>query len=254
MGSCKTRSTQSSSALARRNAQRQARRTTALVSFALIVIALGVSAFLDAALALALISLFALVTAFFGVVWQVRDNRAHARRELSYSYYERWNSSHMLACRVVFGQLLDLHETTVEDRWREWSEGSRLWTLERRLKANVVFNFFEELGGQYNRGTLDTAATAEYLGSQALEVWRRSEWLIGRHRKKDATTCIEWKRMLDAIDAPLKRRARAGERAAQHLTPEQAAALDFTPPPLVLAPTDGDEGWLSLERWPMLAE
>jgi len=53
--------------------------------------------------------------------------------------------------------------------------------------------------------------------------------------------------MLDAIEGPLKRREEAGESAAEGLTPEQAAALDFTPPPLVLPPTDGDE------RWPFLS-
>jgi hypothetical protein len=247
MDSCRTRSTQSSSAFAARSFRRQAQLIAALVLFALAVIALGVCAFLDAAVALALVSLFALVTASVGVAWQVRDNRAQARRELSYSYYERWNSAEMLSCRVVFGQLVNLKGTNVEHRWDAWSNGSTSWTLRRRLSANVVFSFFEELGGQYNRGALDTAATAEYLGSQALDVWKRSEWLIGRHRQKDATSCIEWRRMLDAIEGPLQRRGEAGKSAAEGLSPEQAAALDFTPPPLVLPPTDG-------ERWPFLTE
>jgi hypothetical protein len=204
---------------------------------------LAVCAFLDAAIALALVSLFALVTAFCGVAWQLADSRAQARRELSYSYYERWNSAEMLSCRVAFGELVSLKGTTAEDRWQAWTHGSEHWTLERRLSANIVLSFFEELGGQYNRGALDTAATAEYLGSQACEVWERSKWLIGRYRQQDATTCIEWKQMIDAIDAPLKQREAAGKRAAARLTPDQAAALDFTPPPLVPPPTDGDERW-----------
>jgi len=98
------------------------------VSFVVAVVALGVCAFLDAAVALALVSLFALVTASGGVAWQVRDNRAQARRELSYSYYARWNSAEMLRCRVVFGQLVNLKGTNVEQRWRAASSGSECST------------------------------------------------------------------------------------------------------------------------------
>lgn len=238
---CGIRSTRSSSSTPAVSA-RVARRTTALAVFVAVVIALAICAFFDAQLATALVTLFALVTAFIGVAWQVRDNRAHTRRELSYSYYERWSSAEMLTCRATAGELIGLRDSSEDQRWRSWHDPS-VWPLERRLRALVVFSFFEELAGQYNRGALDKVAAAEYLGPQAIAMWKQSAWFIGRYRMTNANFCIEWKRMIDAVAEPLEQREAAGALAARGTTPEQAAALDFTPPPLVLPPTAGDDDW-----------
>jgi len=209
-------------------------RRVASGAFGAVVCGLVVTSFFDAGLATALVTLFAVVVALIGIVWQVSDSRQRARSELSYSYYERWSRAEMLCCRATVGELLNLNGTTSDQRWTDWSSDSAKWPLHKRLQALVLFAFFEELAGQYNRGALDKQAAAEYLGTQAIAYWRGSDWFIGRYRMKSANFCNEWKHMLDAISKPIRIRQAAGETAAAGCTPEEALELDFDPPPLSL--------------------
>lgn len=211
------------------------RQTGAAVLGAATFGALVFVAFADAATATALTTLTALVVALVGVAWQVSVARQHARKALSYSYFARWSAPHMLSCREVLADHLDAKGKTAEERWIEWHERTR--PLAERLQILAVYGFFEELGGQYNRGELDNEATAEYLGRQAIDLWEQSDWMIGRYRQVEANYFNELKRMIDDIRRPLERRSEAGAAAAKACSVAEALALRFDAPPLDLPRT-----------------
>jgi hypothetical protein len=205
-----------------------------------VFVGLVVTAFVDALTATALTTLTALVMALVGVAWQVSAARQHAQKALSYNYFERWSSPEMLARREILGDHLAVGGRTADERWHEWEARNR--PLAERLQILAVYGFFEELAGQYNRGELDHEATAEYLGRQAIELWEKSEWMIGPYRQIDANYFNELKRMLDEIRGPLERRHEAGRAAAVDLSAQEALELVFDPPELELSPMPAKTG------------
>jgi hypothetical protein len=208
-------------------------RRIATVALPVVFVGLVVTAFVDPPTATALTTLTALVMAFVGVGWQIHVARQHARKALSYRYFERWSSPEMLHSREILGDHLNAHGKTADERWTDWNARTR--PLAERLRILAVYGFFEELAGQYNRGELDHEATAEYLGRQAVDLWQKSDWMIGPYRQVDANYFNELKRMLDEIRGPLERRREAGLAAAVGCSATDALELDFEAPKLRLS-------------------
>jgi hypothetical protein len=71
-----------------------------------------------------------------------------------------------------------------------------------------VLNFWEEMGGMYNRKLVDRTIIDEYFGLAAIDLWERSQWLAChlRRRTPGSRAFSEWETMCERISGRLAER------------------------------------------------
>jgi len=142
-----------------------------------------------AEIATACIAFVALIGAFIQL-WSARRSN---HRTNAFAYYGRYSDPDALPYLAEMTKLLkkSVPPETDDARWRKWNDQ----VLEARLQSLVFVNFWEELGGLYNRRLVDRNVIRIYLGAVLVELWDGGQWFIERSQKEDSRAFEEWARM-----------------------------------------------------------
>lgn len=142
-----------------------------------------------AEIATAGIAFAALIGAFIQL-WSARRSNHRAN---AFAYYGRYSDPNALPYLAEMTRLLrkSVPPETDDVRWHEWHKKD----LETRLTSLVFVNFWEELGGLYNRRLVDRKVIRIYLGALLVELWSSGEWFIKRCQEKDHRAFEEWRKM-----------------------------------------------------------
>jgi hypothetical protein len=148
--------------------------------------------------------------ALFGAFIQLWSARRSNHRTNAFAYYGRYSDPDALCYLAEMTKLLRLSvpPETDDERWHEWNEKD----LELRLGSLVFVNFWEELGGLYNRRLVDRNVIRIYLGAILVELWKDGAWFVTRCQEDDPRAFEEWGKMakntgrwLDRRDHPKRR-------------------------------------------------
>jgi hypothetical protein len=128
----------------------------------------------------------ALVSALLVGLYQVRVTRTLAKREVAYTYFERFTSAPIRRRIVASREFWEAND------WRTFQALPR-WERNQLL---VVPNLIEELAHAYNRKHLDRGVAALVLGALVEDLWERWQELIteGKEWRGQWVYC-EWARM-----------------------------------------------------------
>jgi hypothetical protein len=142
-----------------------------------------------AEIATACIAFLALV----GAVAQLLAARRSTHRRNAFGYFERYSNPTALPYIAQMIQLLSRSTPDEDDdtRWHAWKDRE----LPERLSSLVFVNFWEELGGLYNRRLVDRNVVRTYFGPTLVEFWNEGEWFIKRYQEEDRRVFEEWERM-----------------------------------------------------------
>jgi hypothetical protein len=142
-----------------------------------------------AEIATACIAFVALIGAFIQL-WSARRSN---HRTNAFAYYGRYSDPDALPYIAEMTKLLEKSTPPETDdaRWRKWKEQG----LEARLKSLLFVNFWEELGGLYNRRLVDRNVIRIYLGVVLVELWEGGRWFIERNQEENGRAFEEWTRM-----------------------------------------------------------
>ncbi len=120
--------------------------------------------------ATALLALLALL----GTVRQLRQTRAH-------EYLRRFDEPSLLPYIEKTHTVIRKSEIPVATRISRWEQ----MPFREQLDALLYLNFWEEMGGMYNRNLLNRGIIGDYFGDAALDYWGLSEWLALHMRGTD---------------------------------------------------------------------
>jgi hypothetical protein len=157
------------------------------------------------------IAFFALI----GAIAQLLLARRSTHRRNAFGYFERYNSPSALPYIAEMIRLLSKSAPSENDdtRWDTWKAKK----LPKRLNSVVFVNFWEELGGLYNRRLVDRKVIRMYFGAALVELWEEGAWFIKRAQKEDPRAFEEWgkmvkntKKWLDRRDHPKRQWLRRG--------------------------------------------
>lgn len=142
--------------------------------------------------------------ALIGAFIQLWGARRSNRRTNAFAYYGRYSDPDALPYLAEMTKLLkkSTPPETDDARWRKWNEQ----VLETRLKSLVFVNFWEELGGLYNRRLVDRTVIRIYLGAVLVALWERGQWFVERSKEEDGRALEQWGRMAADIKKWLYRR------------------------------------------------
>jgi hypothetical protein len=144
--------------------------------------------------------------------YQVRLTRLVAKRTLSYEYFARFSRYSLqkpYAIAKKFSLPSPSNDAEAQARWEEFQRWKRD-NADKERDLIFIFNFFEELGGQYRVSAVDRGIINEYLGRFACSFWDALHWwFIPRIRKERTPTLWEdWEGMVRAVEAALARKSR----------------------------------------------
>jgi hypothetical protein len=148
-----------------------------------------------AEIATACIAFLALVGAFI----QLWSARAATRRRTAFSYFERWSDPGSLPYIAEMARLFKREpDQNDEARLSGWEEKPH----EERLKSLLFVNFWEELGGLYNRRLVDREVVRQYLGAAVVLYWEKGQWFIDTCSKRTDSAHLfeEWRKMSENIE------------------------------------------------------
>jgi len=152
-----------------------------------------------AEIATACIAFLALVGAFI----QLWSARVATRRRTAFGYFERWSDPGSVPYIAEMARLLTSEPGQDDDaRLHGWKER----THEERLKSLLFINFWEELGGLYNRRLVDRDVIRRYLGKAIVTYWSNGQWFIKRGQQENAHMFEEWRKMSKDVDSWLQGR------------------------------------------------
>lgn len=67
------------------------------------------------------------------------------------------------------------------------------------LLAVQGLNFWEELGGMYNRDLIDREIVDDYFGPEAEYIWKGISWFVTYQRNRDPDAMVEMQKMCEMI-------------------------------------------------------
>ncbi len=143
------------------------------------------------------------VLALIGAFAQLQSTRRAARRQAAFAYFERWSDPVSLPFIAQMNDLFARGESISDNdvRWREWND----LPYEKRIESLLFVNFWEELGGLYNRKLVDRGVIREYFGATIVEYWCTAQWFVRRSREADGDdTFSQWEAMRDDIEPRLR--------------------------------------------------
>lgn len=125
-----------------------------------------------AEIATAVIALLALIGAFI----QLWSARVATRRRTAFGYFERWSDPGAVKYIAEMASLLVTNKDGLSDqkRFSEWFAGDH----EAKLTSLLFVNFWEELGGLYNRKLVDREVIRQYLGAPIVAYWDDAQWFV----------------------------------------------------------------------------
>jgi hypothetical protein len=138
---------------------------------------------------------------------QLRQTRQMAAERLAHNYLRRydepWRLPFIEKVHVVVGRTTQ-DQSTAALRVGSW----RQMPLKDKIEVLASLNFWEELGGMYNRELVDRLLIDEYFGDAALDLFERSMWLVRYQRNQSPGDAIynEWEAM--CLDIRVKRATR----------------------------------------------
>ncbi len=141
--------------------------------------------------------------ALIGAFLQLQSTRHATRRRNAFAYFERWSSPASLPFIVKMNALFAEGQSKHEDdeRWRLWNG----MPYEDRIASLLFVNFWEELGGLYNRKLVDQEIIREYFGPAIVEYWKTAQWFVKRSRAEDGEAVFsQWQAMRDDIEPRLR--------------------------------------------------
>jgi hypothetical protein len=142
--------------------------------------------------------------ALLGAIAQLLLARRSTHRRNAFSYFERYSDPSALP---YIAEMIGLFSESVlgeddDTRWRAWKDR----TLPERLHTLVFVNFWEELGGLYNRRLVDRNVIRMYFGATLVALWVEGTWFIQRAQKDDPRAFEEWGKMVKNTKKWLDRR------------------------------------------------
>jgi hypothetical protein len=146
--------------------------------------------------ATAIIALVAASIAFTGI----KQNRAQARQALAHRYLERFNGPVEIASRTM---LHDFYSVRPKQQCRQIAKWKRM-SYREKLDTVQGLNFWEELGGMYNRGLIDREIVTDYFGAAALGLSESSRWFVDYLRRGNPKIMEQFHAM--CIDIEQRRR------------------------------------------------
>jgi hypothetical protein len=146
-----------------------------------------------AEIATACIALIALVGAFI----QLSSTRRATRRTTAFAYFERYSDPAALPYVTEMLRLLAKSTPSQDDsaRWQAWKKKR----AKAKLRSLVFVNFWEELGGLYNRRLVDRSVIRQYFGPLIVALWEEGDWFVTRCRSEDDHAFRDWEKMADHI-------------------------------------------------------
>jgi hypothetical protein len=131
-----------------------------------------------------------------------------ARRRTAFGYFERWTNPQAVRYVAEMADLLRPTRSWETDagRWRSWNKR----THEQRLESILFVNFWEELGGLYNRQLVDREVIRLYLGATSVAYWESGAWFVkcaeDEGSGKNPHVFEQWRKMNQDIDLWLETR------------------------------------------------
>lgn len=141
--------------------------------------------------------------ALIGAFLQLQSTRRATRRRTAFASFERWSNPVSLPFIAKMNALFAEGKSEQEDdeRWREWNH----MPYEKRIASLLFVNFWEELGGLYNRKLVDQEVIREYFGPAIVEYWKTAQWFVRRSRDEDGEDVFsQWGAMRDDIEPRLR--------------------------------------------------
>jgi len=131
--------------------------------------------------------------ALVGAVIQLLGARRSTQRRNAFAYFERYSSPEALPYIAEMTTLLAKSKPPKDDdtRWDEWNKKD----LSARLSTLVFVNFWEELGGLYNRRLVARSVIRIYLGALLVELWDEGKWFLDRCKADEHRAFEEWEQM-----------------------------------------------------------
>lgn len=126
---------------------------------------------------------------------QIRDTQARETRQRVDQYLARLNHVEFLPLVAAASDLLNTEPINQAEALRAWLDGESV----DRLRTLAFLNFFEEVAGQYNAGTLDEEAANRELVPTAVHYWEIGGWFIGRLQKNQPTAFNQWREMVSGL-------------------------------------------------------
>jgi hypothetical protein len=153
-----------------------------------------------AEIATACIAFLALV----GAIIQLASARRASLRRTAFAYFERYSDPSAVPYIAEMLRLLAKSKPSEDDdaRWRSWKKKH----LQTRLRCLVFVNFWEELGGLYNRGLIDRGVICRYLGKLIVTEWVEGQWFIERCQDQEPQAFRDWEKMASHIGRWLEAR------------------------------------------------
>ncbi len=152
-----------------------------------------------------LTALVALLTAIIGLtslrqnhndaVKKYKQERDHALQARALHYMERYDGRHHIDPRVRLDQFFMIEPSQQGERIETWEAMS----FKQATLTVQGLNFWEELGGMYNRDLVDREITDDYFGPEAEHIWKRIAWFVTYQRSKDPDAMIEMQHMCETI-------------------------------------------------------
>ncbi len=139
--------------------------------------------------------------ALVGAVWQLKDARTSTRETRAQDYLQRYDDPQLIPfvekARFVIGPKRELTVAERRARQRWWDHLS----FRDQFEVQIALNFWEQMGGMYNRELVDQRLIEEYFGDAALDYWRRAEWLVHHIRDQSPGEAVynEWDDMCEEI-------------------------------------------------------
>lgn len=160
----------------------------------------------------ALTAVVALITAIVGVtsfrqnhkdaVEKHKQEHDHELQARALHYMERYDGRHHIVARARMDKFLMIEPPQQGKQVRKWEKMS----FEQATLTVQGLNFWEELGGMYNRALVDKEIVDDYFGPEAEHIWKKIAWFVTYQRDKDPDAMIEMQHMYEAI-----RRSRQAE-------------------------------------------
>jgi hypothetical protein len=142
--------------------------------------------------------------ALLGAIAQLLLARRSTHRRNAFGYFERYSDPSALpyiAKMIGLFSESDLGESD-DTRWLAWKDKG----LPERLHTLVFVNFWEELGGLYNRRLVDRNVIRMYFGATLVDLWGKGAWFIKRAQEEDRRAFEEWGKMVKNTEKWLDRR------------------------------------------------
>jgi hypothetical protein len=182
--------------------------------------------------AIAIIALFAAGTALHDArearekdTTKRDDEKEHALQERAIRYLERYSATAMIVPRERLHRFIRAdNDATRRLRIERWERMSFI----ENLRTIQALNFWEELGGMYNRQLVDREIVDDYFGPEAVHIWKQAYWFVEYERKEvDPEAMLDMEKM--CLEVHRKRKA-AGKPIGELPNLSLAQPVPLTPP------------------------